>query len=196
MPNSADTTCPFCGARFRPDSTACPSCDLPLLGPDGSHPPKRRPPFAAPRFDEDDDSAPFDGASLFDEAFPAEAGDPAGFERRVTPLATEYRSGRGEAMRCVVVAINQAEADMLEDMLRAEGIPCLVRVVGRQADFVGPSRRELLVPESALRAARDLLRIEQPEREDLPAPSWRFAVTVLGGLIAVALCVALILGLS
>ena len=196
MPNSADTTCPFCGARFRAGSTACPSCDLPLLGSDGSHPPKRRPPFVAPPLDEDDEGGPFDGASLFDDAFPADAGEPAGFERRSMPIATEYRSGRGEAMRCVVVAINQAEADMLEDMLRAEGIPCLVRVVGRQADFVGPSRRELLVPESALRAARDLLRIEQPVDQPQAASPTTLAFAVLGGLLIAAVCIALILSLN
>ena len=112
MPFSEDNTCPFCGARFSPGASACPACDLPLLGEDGSRPPEREP-------------APFDGASLFDEAFPGEEFLPQrSFQ---PPLATERRNREGgESMRCVVVAMNRAEAEMLEDMLRAEGVPCMV----------------------------------------------------------------------
>ncbi len=42
-------------------------------------------------------------------------------------LAREYSSG---PMRCVTTAMNQAEAEMIQGMLRAEGIPCFVRRSG------------------------------------------------------------------
>ena len=77
MPFFEDTTCPFCGARFQPGASACPACDLPLLGEDGSRPPER-------------ESTPFDGASLFDDAFPDEEFLP---ERKFDPpLAIEAPS--------------------------------------------------------------------------------------------------------
>jgi hypothetical protein len=170
MPDFEDTTCPFCGARFSPGASACPACDLPLLGDDGSPPPQRT-------------RTPFDGASLFDEAFL----DDEFMSERSTyepPLATERRGEPGgDSLRCLVVAMNQAEADMLEDMLRAEGVPCIVRLIGAEPYING--RREVLVPQFALASARELLRIEEP-----PAELQRPSVRVLAGAIAIALMLA------
>src|SRR6476620_4342545 len=135
MPVFEDTTCPFCGARFSPGASACPACDLPLLGEDGSRPPER-------------ESTPFDGASLFDDAFPDDDFMP---QRDLEPpLATELRNREGgEEMRCVVIAMNLAEAEMLEDMLRAEGVPCMVRSTG-PVSFKGMDYRcEVMVPQFA-----------------------------------------------
>ncbi len=193
MPNS-DNSCPFCGARFSVGSTACPVCDLPLFDPEN---PTRVQQRERPR--RSDHAVPFDGAALFDEPIFDEPLLESAFER-TTPLATEpwNSGGKGQTMRCVVVAINQAEADMLEDMLRAEGIPCMTRTIGSPTppDFLAIGRREVLVPESALPAARDLLRIETPLVDNAPAPPLALAATILIGLVAVALCVALLLGLS
>jgi hypothetical protein len=195
MPNSADNSCPFCGARFSPGSSACPVCDLPLFDPNRSERSGR-----TGRRRAANGPAPFDGAALFDDAY-SEDFDEAFL--REAPMATERAwerspSRRTESMRCVVVAINQAEADMLEDMLRAEGIPCMTRTIGSPTppDFLAIARREVLVPESALAAARDLLRIDTPLVDHESTAPFTFAATVFAGLIAVALCVALILGLS
>jgi hypothetical protein len=176
MPVHEETTCPFCGARFHSGASACPACDLPLLGADGQHPVERR-------------RAPFDGASLFDEAFPEDDFMPQrSFE---PPLATERREGSDE-MRCLVVAMNQAEADMLESVLRAEGVPCLVRQLGPQPYSMTSSRCEVLVPEFALPHARELLRIDDaPVIAEGPRPLV-LAGAIVAGLIFLAAAVALI----
>jgi hypothetical protein len=72
---------------------------------------------------------------------------------------------------------------MLEDMLRAEGVPCIVRLIGAEPYING--RREVLVPQFALASARELLRIEEPPAE-LQRPSFR----VIAGAIAIALTLA------
>jgi hypothetical protein len=140
MPVFEETNCPFCGADVEEGDSACPSCDLPLLAADGSHPPTR------------DRRAPFDGAGLFGE--PRFSGQPAS-----ASLATERRD---EPLRCLVVAANQAEAEMLCSMLRGEGIPCMMRPPDLQSYAQAGARCELLVPESSLPLARELLRIEAP----------------------------------
>jgi hypothetical protein len=176
MPLFEDTTCPFCGARFSPGASACPACDLPLLGEDGSRPPER-------------ESTPFDGASLFDDAFPDDDFLP---ERSFDlPLATEAptREG-GDSMRCVVVAMNRSEADMLEDMLRAEGVPCMVRSIGTEIYSMTRNRCEVLVPEYALPTARELLRIEAPAPQEVETPSVAIALMIVAGVVATILCVA------
>lgn len=180
MPVFEETSCPFCGARFHSGASACPACDLPLLGADGEHPPERR-------------RAPFDGASLFDEAFPDDDFMPErSFERS---LATERREGDDE-MRCLLIAMNQAEADMLESMLRAEGVPCLVRLLGPRPYSMASSRCELLVPEFALPHARELLRIEEsPAVVEGPRPLV-LAGSIVAGLIALVAIIALIVVLG
>jgi hypothetical protein len=178
MPADVDHRCPFCGSRFRTGATACPSCDLPLLGADGSHPPERR-------------RTPFDGAALF--ADDPEAGDDTALERR-QQLATERRGG--EPMRCVVVAINAAEADMLSDMLRAQGVACLVRSLGLHSYAQHSERCEILVPESSLTEARELLRLEEPAVAVHGPSPHAFAAIVVIGLLAVAAVIALLVALA
>ncbi|MGH2906060.1 MAG: putative signal transducing protein [Solirubrobacterales bacterium] len=145
MQISADNTCPFCGVEFEYGASACPSCDLPLLSAD--------------------DIA---SANLSAEKFERSVGVGmlAVADRRPRP---EYAIGN---LRRVVVAMNLAEADMLEHMLRSEGIPCVVRRASRAdlPDFGASGQREILVPEGGLAAARALLRIE-PSRPVERAPS-------------------------
>ena len=93
-------------------------------------------------------------------------------------------------MRCLVVAMNRSEADMLEDMLRAEGVPCLVRSIGTEIYSMTSNRCEVLVPEYALPTARELLRIEAPAPEELKTPSVALALIIVAGVLAAILCVA------
>ncbi len=177
MPEPVDSSCPFCGARLTSDHSACPACDLPLLGSGGEHPPTRS-------------RVPFDGASLFEEAFPGEEFVPAHIAQ--PRLATERRSRDVGRLRCVVVAINQAEAEMLCDMLRAEGVPCMVRSPDLQSYAQTSLRCEVLVPESSLSAARELLRIEDSPLEH-PSTGHLFTTGVLLAIVAVAVAVALLI---
>ncbi|MFT4048963.1 MAG: DUF2007 domain-containing protein [Solirubrobacterales bacterium] len=182
MPVNQDISCPFCGARFRSGASACPACDLPILGENGEHPAARA-------------SAPFDGAALFDEAFPEEIFTPVS-RGRPQPLLAQSRRAGDETMRCLVVAMNQAEADMLSDMLRAEGVPCMVRPSALQSYVQTAARCEVLVPEFALSAARELLRIDETEPE-FPGPRpAMIAAAIVAGLIAIAAIVGLLMVLS
>lgn len=145
--------CPFCGNKFQPGASACPTCDLPLLV---EH---------------------------------ARVG-------AVTASAPRSEFGSGD-LRRVAVAANQAEAEMLEGLLRSEGIPCVVRrSFGSDVpDFLAAGRRDILVPAGGFAAARSLLQL--PETTDLPSPSpWAVAAAVLGGLVFIVACVAAIVLLS
>jgi hypothetical protein len=59
----------------------------------------------------------------------------------------------------VAWASNQSEAEMIESMLNAEGIPCLLRRARGfdVADFLAAGPREILVPALAEEKARDIL---------------------------------------
>lgn len=175
MPIYQDTTCPFCGARFDAEDSACPSCDLPLLNPDAVDTPR-------------DHRSPFDGAELFDDAF---AGDEFDRDRRPShPLKTERRSS-GNRMRCVVVAMNQAEAEMLESVLRAEEVPCMLRMLGPRPYSMSGSRCEVLVPEFALPFARELLRVEDAVEGPVGPSPLVLAGAILVGLVILAAMIAM-----
>lgn len=185
MPDITDTTCPFCGVEFELGAAACPACDLPLVVPDGT--PSR---------------SPFDGADLFETL---ERDESMRRRPRVGMLAIEQQQplpeyARGD-LRCVVIALNQAEADMLEDMLRSEGIPCLVRAVDNigpagMPQILGAGRREVMVPAAALSDARDLLRIEAPEQELNAGKPFALSMAVVAGLAMVVLCISLIIAFA
>jgi hypothetical protein len=77
-------------------------------------------------------------------------------QRRARRINPQYAEG---ALVRVTGARNQAEAEMLAGLLLGEGIPSLVR---RRAgfdvpDFMASGPRDLLVPQSALEAAREML---------------------------------------
>ena len=76
--------------------------------------------------------------------------------RRARKIKPEYAQG---ALVRVTSARNQAEAELVAGMLLEEGIPSLLR---RQAgfdvpDFMAAGPRVVLVPQSALQAAREML---------------------------------------
>lgn len=183
MPPDLDTSCPFCGARLKNSAQACPDCDLPLLGPDGEHPAPR------PR-------ALFDGAALFDEAFTDDSTvSRAELEQR---LATKRRGRRTGPLRCVVVALNQAEAEMLCDMLRSEGLACMIRSPELQSYGQSSLRCDVMVPEEDLQHARELLRIEAPQRQSSqPAMAPHlFTLVLLLAVVLVAAIIAILIALG
>jgi Putative prokaryotic signal transducing protein/zinc-ribbon domain len=71
--------------------------------------------------------------------------------RRIKPQYTE-----GELVR-VARAQNQSEAELIEDLLLAHGIPSLLRGAVDVVDTLAGGRRDVLVPESAAQAAREAL---------------------------------------
>ncbi|MBI4898252.1 MAG: DUF2007 domain-containing protein [Actinobacteria bacterium] len=101
-------------------------------------------------------------------------------------------------LRCVTVAANQAEADMLEGLLRSEGIPCVVRrSFGADVpDFLAAGRRDILVPEGGLAAARSLLQLPPATRETSAPSPLALGLAVLAGLLFLAVCVAVIMLLA
>lgn len=109
----------------------------------------------------------------------------------------EFATG---SLRRVAIASNQAEAEMVESLLRSEGIPCIVqRSPGADVpDFLAAGRRDILVPEGGLAAARDLLRIEvgdAPAGDASPSPLL-LAFAVFAGAMMIALCIAIVMGLT
>lgn len=125
---------------------------------------------------------------------PLFTGEPAHVGAVATSVAPRREFAVGE-LRCVTVAANQAEAEMLEGLLRSEGIPCIVRrSFGSDVpDFLAAGRRDILVPEGGLAAARDLLRLSA----ELPVAAKQspvgLALAVIFGLIMIAAGVAAIM---
>ena len=68
----------------------------------------------------------------------------------------------------VARANNQSEAEFIENLLRAEGVPALVRrAAGFDVpDFLAAGPREVLVPASLEQIARDVLLQAKPDDED------------------------------
>jgi len=77
-----------------------------------------------------------------------------------------------EALVKVARVQNQAEADLIEALLRDAGIPALVRrAPGADVpDFLAAGARDILVPAAMAEYARDAL---SPERSDRAAPDPR-----------------------
>jgi hypothetical protein len=71
--------------------------------------------------------------------------------RRIKPQYTE-----GQLVR-VARAQNQSEAELIENLLLAHGIPSLLRGAVDVVDTLAGGRRDVLVPESAAQAAREAL---------------------------------------
>lgn len=70
----------------------------------------------------------------------------------------------------VTWASNVAEADLIADILRQEGIPCLIkRNRGFDVpDFLAAGARDIFVPASAAERAREILADLQTDQDDLP----------------------------
>jgi hypothetical protein len=92
----------------------------------------------------------------------------------------------------VGAARNQAEAEMLENLLLEEGIPSLIRRSGGfdVPDFLAAGPRDILVPASGAELAREMLGVP-PAPDPAPfgegTPAWvkALAVALAVGLIAV-----------
>jgi Putative prokaryotic signal transducing protein len=75
--------------------------------------------------------------------------------RKIKPQYTE-----GEPVK-VADASDQPQAEFIANLLLEEGIPCVVRnSIAGYSPMIGP--REVMVPESAAQAARELLAYERP----------------------------------
>lgn len=105
------------------------------------------------------------------------------------PPLPEYCKGRP---RTVVSAANLVEAEMIEGLLRGQGIPCLVQrsASADVPDFLAAGWRDVMVPESGHAAACELLGVE-PQRRDQEAATvgeflFRFVAVVLACVIAAA----------
>jgi hypothetical protein len=129
----------------------------------------------------------YSGAAGASDA-PTPAGERA---RKVNP---EY--SRGEPVR-VGFAQNQAESDLIQNILLEEGIPSMARRTRGfdVPDFLAAGPRDVLVPESGAEAAREVLRstdvgetIEPTPGDASGALGFKIALAVLcgGGLAALA----------
>ena len=83
----------------------------------------------------------------------------------------------------VARAANQAEAELLQNLLLESGVPSLTRRAGGfdVPDFLAAGPRDILVPSGGAAAARDVLGSPAPSAR-VPAPSW---VRVLAVVLAV-----------
>ncbi len=107
--------------------------------------------------------------------------------RKIKPQFTE-----GQLVR-VVSAHHQAEAEMVQGILLEEGIPSMTR---RSAGFDVPDmlaagRRDILVPESGVSAARDVL-MQADLLGSQAGPAVERPARLLGVLLGVATLVAVI----
>ena len=102
--------------------------------------------------------------------------------RKIRP---EYT--RGELVR-VAGGRNQAEAELIQNLLIEEGVPSMLRrTAGFDVpDFLAAGPRDVMVPESGAAAAREALRAAElagPEAE--PQPFGSRAVRLFAGLLVV-----------
>ena len=124
---------------------------------------------------------------------PEPARSPAHAEaRKIDP-----RYASGELLR-VAVGRNLAEAELIKGMLLEQGVPSMLRRTGGfdVPDFLAAGPRDVLVPESGVRAARELLEdVEAAEAESGPEDrpddltamrSWqlRLSAALLAALLA------------
>jgi hypothetical protein len=103
---------------------------------------------------------------------------------KVNPIYSQ-----GEPVR-VAFARNQAESDLVQNILLEEGIPSMARRTRGfdVPDFLAAGPRDVLVPESGADAARDVLReadvaetIEPAQPGDGNVEALRILLAVLGG---------------
>ena len=111
--------------------------------------------------------------------------------RKIRPELT-----RGEPVR-VAGGRNQAEAELIQNLLLEEGIPSMVR---RSAgfdvpDFLAGGPRDVLVPESGAGEARAVLATTELEQSPVPTgegPTGRHVASVFAAIVGGALLAALI----
>lgn len=88
---------------------------------------------------------------------------------RARKVKRQYSDGR---LVRVASARHQAEAEMLAEMLLDEGVASVVRRSGGfdVPDFLAAGPRDIMVAESGVEIARDVLRIERPADSPEPPP--------------------------
>jgi hypothetical protein len=98
------------------------------------------------------------------------------------------RNARGEPVR-VAVGLNQAEAELMQNILLEEGIPSILRRSGGfdVPDFLAAGPRDVLVPASGATAARELLNLGPPP-ESVPGDPRGAAIRLA---VAMLICLAL-----
>jgi hypothetical protein len=106
------------------------------------------------------------------------------------------RNARGEPVR-VAVGLNQAEAELMQNILLEEGIPSMLRRSGGfdVPDFLAAGPRDVLVPASGAAAARELLNLgpaSPPEPGEPRRAAIRLAAAMLVCLVLFAALAALI----
>ena len=121
------------------------------------------------------------------------AGDPAPTSpERERARKIDPRYAQGETVR-VAFTRNQAESDLLQNILLEEGIPSIARRTRGfdVPDFLAAGPRDILVPESGAELARELLRqtaigetIDAPQPGSGAVPIWIVAAVLGGGLLA------------
>ena len=129
-----------------------------------------------------------------DERFCSECDFPlvyAGYEN----IDPEYT--RGELVR-VAGGRNQAEAELIQNLLLEEGIPSIVRrTAGFDVpDYLAGGPRDVLVAESAVAAAREMLletNLAPAERAPERARSPLFTAAVVMGVLAAAMLLVFLL---
>lgn len=114
--------------------------------------------------------------------------------RKISP-----RLARGEARRVTVVR-NLAEGELVQGILLEEGIPSILRRTGGfdVPDMLAAGPRDVMVPASAVEAARELLAVEEPldVAGDVAGdePLGRTAVRIAAVMLIVLLVVGLVTG--
>ena len=103
-------------------------------------------------------------------------------QERARKIKPQYAQG---TLARVAWARNQAEAELIEGMLLEEGIPSLLR---RPAgfdvpDFMAAGPRDVLVPQSGLEAAREVLLQNDIAPRAVPLSSTPRATRVLAALL-------------
>lgn len=118
-----------------------------------------------------------------------EANDRHARARKVKPQLAE-----GELVR-VTGAKSQADGEFLQGLLLEEGVPSILRRARGfdVPDFLAAGPRDVMVPESGVATARDvLLQSELGGGEEAPRPDpVKLALGLLAGLVLVALVVVL-----
>lgn len=125
----------------------------------------------------------------------ADAPDPSEVRERARKIKPEL--ARGELVR-VAGGRNQAEAELIQNLLLEEGVPSMLR---RSAGFDVPDMlaagpRDVLVPESGADTARGLLRdadmAPQAGTVQRPNPVKLLVIFVLAGAVTALICWTLI----
>jgi hypothetical protein len=120
---------------------------------------------------------------------------PTEAQERARKILPQY--ARGALVR-VVAARNQAEGELLQGILLEEGVPSLMRRSGGfdVPDFLASGPRDILVPASAVEAARDILRLPAPAAPALGGavhegtPQWVRALAAALAVVILALVAA------